>query len=379
MKRKSPVVVAAEAKLGVSLPAEYAAFMAKGGPSGEGTVMTLEGALASETLRMDLGFPFTKAQAKRALVARARGEDVFLEPADSVGGVLPIADGGCSEVTYLVLTGPLRGTVWSGGELGWLPYADEDGTFLGFDAWYRKIADEPKAPKKKKATKPKTTEKTITVDRAASQLNVRRHGLTKLPDEVAEMTKLTMVYLGDNALTSLPRPLLSVAHQLVALELGPNPIDRLDEDDVGCFSRLTHLDVKGTKIVRLPEALVRLPLWKLELDQNPQLDFEQAADVLARIPTLRWLSMSGCALSEVPSGIVALPQLERLYLADNALTALPAKLASKLELLGVMDNQIETIPDSLEPCVQNLYFRGNPGARREKKRFDAIRRNFVAL
>ncbi len=42
-----------------------------------------------------------------------------------------------------------------------------------------------------------------------------------------------------------------------------------------------------------------------------------------------------------------------------------------------MANQIEVIPDALEPRVRNIYFRKNPGMRREKRRWDAVRKGFV--
>lgn len=370
-----------EAKLGVELPAAYAAFLAKRRPKGAGNLLTVAQILTYERPRLGVPFPFTPEDVARILAARARGEDAFLEPEDTIGGVLPIADGGCNDVTYLVLDGPLRGSVWSSGDPGWLPHARPDGTLLGFQEWYDTVADEPAEPPAKvtKAAKGKQPPPLV-IDPAAYQLNLRDRGLTNLPDEVGDMTKVALVYLGGNALTSLPRVLLKHAERLLALELGPNPLGKLEDDELGRFTRLTHLDVTGTKLTRLPEAVDRLPLRELNLGNNPQLDFAQVLAVVKRIPTLRWLYLHDCALSTVPSGIFELTQLERLYLGGNALETLPDELAAlKLELLGLTDNHISKIPDVLVPRVQNVYFAGNPGARNEKKRFDAVRRGFVML
>lgn len=232
----------------------------------------------------------------------------------------------------------------------------------------------PKRAAKVAATAP------LVVDRGAYQLNLRGRGLTALPDAVAEMTRVAMVFLGDNALSELPAPILSVAAQLVSLELGPNPLEGLEGGAIARFERLTDLDLRQTRLTRLPEELTRLPLRTLVLHGNPQLDLDQALAVVARMPTLRWLWLSACGLAEVPRGVSALGQLERLDLGSNAISVLSDALAAlELDVLGLKDNRIERIPDALEGRVRTVYFAGNPGARAEKRRFDAIRRHFVSL
>ena len=383
-------VAALEAELGLALPDEYAAYVRGGGPSGGGSLLTPEQAIAHERPRLEQPFPFDHADVARVVAARARGERLLLEPADTVGSVLVIADGGCGDLTHLVLAGPLRGSVWSSADEGWAPHVRSDGTLLGLRAWLDEVADEPAEPATpaKAATRARPAKKStrrveappLVIDRAAYQLNLRGRGLSSLPEEVAEMTKVRMVYLGGNALTALPAPLVAVAGELLALELGPNPLASLDDGAIARFTRLTQLDLRETTLTRLPEALDRLPLRELTLHGNPQLDVAQALSVAARIPTLRWLTLSACELREVPAGVLALRQLERLYLGGNPIETLPPELATlQLELLGLIDCRIDRIPDVLEPRVRSVYFAGNPGARAEKKRFDAVRRGFVML
>lgn len=352
----------------MKLPEEYAAFLREGGPVEGGMLLTRKQARAYG--ESDAPFPFTLDDVKRVLAARAKGEDAFLEPKDTVGSALVIADRGCNDLTCLVLRGPLRGSVWASTEAGWLPHARSDGTLMGFREWYAAFADEPEGkPKTKRAAKrPDVT------DRNAYQLNFRDRGLAALPDEVAEMTAVAMVYLGGNAFTDVPPPLLRVAEKLLSLELGPNPLASLG--DIEGFTRLTMLDLKRTKITKLPESLSAVPLRELNLHGNAQLDIEQALEVAARIPTLRVLFLGECGLAKLPRALSKLTQLERLYLADNELDALPDL---ELELLAVQNNRIEKIPDEVEARVQNLYFSGNPGTKAEKKRFDAIRKSFVML
>jgi hypothetical protein len=384
-KKQKRALSAAEKKLGVELPDDYSAFLRGRGPSAKGgTLFSLDDAIAYERLRLDLPFPFTFVDVKRIVAARARGEETFLEPEDTVGGVLPIADAGCNDITYLVLTGDFRGTVWSGGEPGWRPHLHADGTLMHFREWHERVADEraeneAKDAKLEKKARGKKAAPPLVIDRSAHQLNLRSRALDALPEAVGEMTHVAMVYLGQNELTEVPA-VLGRLGTLVALELGPNPLTELPEELFAQLGKLTDLDIKGTQIERLPESLTKMPLRKLTLDDLPQLDLAQSLAVAARIPTLRWLSLQRCSLANVPDGITALVQLERLYLNDNDITELPAWLgALQLEVLGLTNNAVARIPDALEPRIKNLYFAGNPGARDEKKRFDAVRKGFVML
>jgi hypothetical protein len=49
--------------------------------------------------------------------------------------VLTLCDLGCGWNSYLVISGPDRGAVWTGGELGWFPEAVDFAEW--YEAWLR--------------------------------------------------------------------------------------------------------------------------------------------------------------------------------------------------------------------------------------------------
>jgi hypothetical protein len=82
--------------------------------------------------------PLTKAHADEVRARRATGEDdAFVAGPVPGDGVLSLCDHGCGWNSYLVVSGPQRGTVWIGGDLGWFPEADD------FGEWYRTWLGDP--------------------------------------------------------------------------------------------------------------------------------------------------------------------------------------------------------------------------------------------
>lgn len=216
------------------------------------------------------------------------------------------------------------------------------------------------------------------LDLDVHQCNLRHLKLTEIPAEVGQLRKPYGLFLGWNEITQVSPVLGALGASLRHLELGPNPIAQLPGELFAQLPDLTDLDLSGTRLTTLPEQLASLPLRSVALDGNPQLDLDQGLDVLARISTLRRLSLSNCGLGAVPAALERCVWLESLTMNDNNIKILPAWLGGlKLQILAVMDNQIEDIPDALESGVRNIYFRKNPGMRREKRRLDAIRKGFV--
>lgn len=216
------------------------------------------------------------------------------------------------------------------------------------------------------------------LDLDVHQCNLRQLKLTEIPAEVGQLRKPYGLYLGWNAITRVSPELGKLGATLRHLELGPNPLSELPGELFEQLADLRELDLPGTQLTALPDQLAALPLTSVTLHDNPQLDVDQALAVLGRIPTLRRLCLSNCGLKAVPAGLERCRQLERLTLNDNEIRELPEWLSQlKLEILAVMANQIEVIPDALEPRVRNIYFRKNPGMRREKRRLDAVRKGFV--
>ena len=74
---------------------------------------------------------------RRSRRRRANGEDdAFVAGFQVPGeGVLTLCDLGCGWNSYLVISGPDRGAVWTGGELGWFPEAVDFAEW--YEAWLR--------------------------------------------------------------------------------------------------------------------------------------------------------------------------------------------------------------------------------------------------
>lgn len=86
---------------------------------------------------------------------------------------------------------------------------------------------------------------------------------------------------------------------------------------------------------------------------------------LERMPQLRVVDVSGCALPQLPDSLWSLPRLRLLAAADNKLTALPPALAhaQRLETLDLSRNALAGVPwETLAslPHLRRLVLTGNP-------------------
>lgn len=119
---------------GVALPEAYRTFLLQVGSEGAGPGYGLMGLPVGEvaTATVAGACPLTRQDAEDVRRRRATGEGyAFVEPFPVPGeGVLSLCDHGCGWNSYLIVSGPDRGAVWTGGELGWFPEAGD------FAEWY---------------------------------------------------------------------------------------------------------------------------------------------------------------------------------------------------------------------------------------------------
>lgn len=143
-----PELARFEAEHRVSLPEDYRLFLRTVGDGGAGPYYGLE-SLETSALHRNVGglFPFVEpaeigpAEAAAGWVRHERtgflyvGGDAFHDWMDAdEPGTLEISHQGCAIYSYLVLTGPARGTVWDGCE-EIIPQG------IGFLPWYRAWAE----------------------------------------------------------------------------------------------------------------------------------------------------------------------------------------------------------------------------------------------
>jgi uncharacterized protein (TIGR02996 family) len=152
-------VAAFERETRVRLPGDYRAFLLRLGNGGVGRYGGAGPYYGVYTLRrnpdweaqypLDRPFPITNRRARNILTRQqqARSRNQWYSPRIDypLPGCLELAEMGCGMVTFLVVTGEQRGTVWCGGDgLGVL--ADDDGRQLGFLDWYEEWLDGALAP-----------------------------------------------------------------------------------------------------------------------------------------------------------------------------------------------------------------------------------------
>ncbi len=92
-------------------------------------------------------------------------------------------------------------------------------------------------------------------------LNLTREGLTKIPREIGQLSKLTSLNLSFNRITSLPSEIGQLS-ELMMLDLSVNWLTRLPIE-IGQLSKLRRLYSNGNRLITLPSQVSNLS--KLEI------------------------------------------------------------------------------------------------------------------
>ncbi|KIC75351.1 hypothetical protein DB42_AG00020 [Neochlamydia sp. EPS4] len=149
-------------------------------------------------------------------------------------------------------------------------------------------------------------------------------GLTYLPPEICQLSRLQWLNLNQNQLTSLPA-------------------------EIGQLSELRVLYLNQNQLISLPAEICQLSLLQyLYLNQN-QLTSLPAE--IGQMSQLRWLDSSQNKLTALPAEIGQLSELQTLELNQNQLTTLPAEIGqlSKLHTLESEENPLKDIAEHIRP------------------------------
>ncbi|GGU83059.1 hypothetical protein GCM10010260_14720 [Streptomyces filipinensis] len=203
------------------------------------------------------------------------------------------------------------------------------------------------------------------LSRGSTTLDLSGLGLTAVPEEVRELTRLIQLEVQSNRLHALPEwigdltrlEFLSADHN--ALVAVPESIGRLTElralgldfnklvavpDSLGNLTRLKDLRLYGNRLSHLPETLRNLTeLTVLALGENQLESLPAWFTDLTSLETV-WLSVN--FLTALPEDIGRLVRLRRLELSANSLSELPRSLGALRELtvLGLHDNPLTSPP-----------------------------------
>lgn len=181
--------------------------------------------------------------------------------------------------------------------------------------------------------------------RRGTVLDLSGLGLTRLPEKIGQLAKLTELDLSQNSLVTLP-PEIEQLVNLTRLDLSHNQMVSLPPE-LGVLARLTVLDLSHNALGSLPPELGRLAsLTRLELSNNL---LQSLPPELGRLAGLTRLYLSNNKLAALPPELGQLAGLTRLYLSNNALVAVPPELGglANLTRLDLSHNALGLLPPEL--------------------------------
>ncbi|WP_175721399.1 leucine-rich repeat-containing protein kinase family protein [Burkholderia anthina] len=161
-------------------------------------------------------------------------------------------------------------------------------------------------------------------------------------------------------LTEFPREIFDLAGTLEVLDLSGNALSALP-DDLARLHRLRILFASSNRFTAFPEVLGTCA-------QLDMIGFK--ANRIRTVPphslprALRWLILTDNEIEALPAGIGDCSRLQKLMLAGNRLRALPPEMAAcrALELVRLSANRLDALPDWLLrlPRLAWLAAAGNP-------------------
>ncbi|KIC74911.1 Leucine-rich repeat protein SHOC-2 [Neochlamydia sp. TUME1] len=183
-----------------------------------------------------------------------------------------------------------------------------------------------------------------------ANLNLSMSGLTSLPPEIGQLTKLQALSLYGNQLTSLPAFLRQLT-KLRMLWLDNNQLTSIPAE-IGHLSQLQTLYLNFNKLTVIPAGIGQFSQLQTLYLHNNQLNAIPAE--IGQLSQLQTLDLSINQLTALPAEIGQLSQLQELWLNRNQLTAIPTEVGqlSKLRCLALDGNQLTAIPTSIGQLFQ---------------------------
>jgi internalin A len=176
-------------------------------------------------------------------------------------------------------------------------------------------------------------------EQGLTELDLAGLGLTAVPPEVAQLTRLETLILGKrdgDGWASLqgrdvPAVITNEIHELPSF--------------IGKLQNLRYLDLSGNPLGCVPEVIYQLP--QLERLGLCRLLLKATPSELAQLQPLQQLDLSGNLLTELPSEIGQLSNLQSLDLRSSQLSTLPEAIAqlSCLQSLDLSENLLTNLPE----------------------------------
>ncbi len=174
--------------------------------------------------------------------------------------------------------------------------------------------------------------------------------------QLAGITRLDLAC----GLEEFPREIFDLADSLEVLNLSGNALSALP-DDLARLGKLRVLFCSENRFTHLPEVLSSCANLEMVGFKSNAIRTVPAAAIA---PALRWLILTDNQIAALPASIGSCVRLQKLMLAGNRLASLPDAMAGcvGLEMLRLSANRFEALPDWLLqlPRLSWLAFGGNP-------------------
>jgi hypothetical protein len=161
-------------------------------------------------------------------------------------------------------------------------------------------------------------------------------------------------------LTEFPREIFDLADSLEILDLSGNALSSLP-DDLARLGKLRIIFCSDNQFTELPAVLGSCSALTMVGFKANRIRTVAAASLP---PQLRWLVLTDNQIEQLPDELGRRPLLQKLMLAGNRLSALPTSMSGlhRLELLRIAANQLDELPAWLPslPRLTWLAYAGNP-------------------
>lgn len=163
-------------------------------------------------------------------------------------------------------------------------------------------------------------------------------------------------------LTTFPEEILTLASTLEVLDLSDNNLSTLP-DSIAELKQLRIIFFARNKFIEFPSVLAKCPNLNMVGFKTNQI---KKVPEHAFPPKLNWLILTDNKIKKLPKSIGNSTWLQKCALAGNLIEELPVEMSNcvNLELLRVSANQLKTIPNWLFelPKLSWVAFGGNPAA-----------------
>jgi hypothetical protein len=151
------------------------------------------------------------------------------------------------------------------------------------------------------------------------------------------------------SLASLPDELADAAPWLTPLSLAFNPFTELP-DVLWELANLESLELLGTELVDIPDAIGRLPKLR-RLDLGNMKKMKEIPASVCKLDKLEWLRIGNGSIRKVPDAIAGLTSLREFELQSTSVAKLPAVIA-QLPNLEHINARWSRVPDETVAALQ---------------------------